>query len=237
MLFLKKTPMAIAATFLIGVSFSIAQERPGLDSQNSGVTRTSIPSVDMQVISRSLAMLPGNPPVIESLDIQDYQLDRIREIRQTFQTRMGSAAKSLAKASAADRRIGYERVFDELDQQLSSVLLPNQFTRLKEIAVQSFAVSPDGSIYLPNLLSLSSVQRKLGLTALEMNEMRKNAVAERKRLAKEIARLKKESHERQLDALTPEQRGRLDSIMGEPFDFQGYGPGQGGQFRKADDDH
>jgi Spy/CpxP family protein refolding chaperone len=221
---------------LFGISQAAAQDRR-INADSEPDNSTSIPAIDMQVISRGLAILQGMPSVVESLDIQDYQREQIKEIRSAYQKQMGSAAKAQARSTAEERRQAYQDVFKELDKKISNVLLPNQATRLKQIAVQSFSISPDGSTNLPNLLSLSYVQRELGLTSLELNEIRKNAVAEKKRLAEEIARLRQESQDRLLNGLTPEQRNRLDDLMGQPFDFEGYSPGRRGQFRKADDDH
>lgn len=193
---------------------------------------------DAQIISRALSILPGNEPVIAALDIQEYQMEQVREVLHELKKRMGQTAKETSRRSPEDRRAAYHDVFSDVDTELDNILLPHQTKRLKQIAVQSLAVSPvDGSLNLPNLVALPVVQNQLDLSAKQIDEMRELAKSEKERLIREIEELKTRSGQRLLNALTTQQQTQLTELMGEPFDFEGYVPGRGGRFRKASNDH
>ncbi len=227
-------PVAIAVVAVLFVgSNGIAQQGPNPES----VKKESVSTLN-SIVTRALVIIPGNRPLHDELEIQDYQLEDIKQLRYDFQRKMTEASKTMASAGGRTRQEKLRELVEELDEGLSESLLPHQTKRLREIAYQSFGVSPTtGSMNVVSLLSHRSLRDALGLSQAEIAALRKESKAEEKRLRKEIANLRRESQERLLGRLTAEQREKLDQMIGELFDFRGYAPSSGGQFRRLGDDH
>ncbi len=193
----------------------------------------------LRVMPRALSMIPGNPPVIEEIGLLDYQLEELQQIEYDFRKQLSDLARTSRNATAEDRQNSLDNAFADLEESVSKVLLPKQFERLRQVALQSLAISQvDGQMNLPNLLANAGVQKTLEIDARTISAMRSKMKEENERIANEIANLKREAEESVLQLIPEEKRTQLKELVGEPFDFQGYRSSKGGRFRQAkDDDH
>lgn len=193
----------------------------------------------LQIVPRALAMVPGNRPIIEELQLLDYQLEDLQQIEYTFRKSLGDYARTSKSKTVEQRKADYNRLYEKLDADMEQVLLPNQFQRIKQLALQSLALnSIDGRLSIPNLLANASVQKTLQIDAILLDQLRQQMKKENERVAVEIEKLKQEAEANVLAILPEDQRSALQEMIGEPFDFQGYRAGKGGRFRpKRDNDH
>jgi Spy/CpxP family protein refolding chaperone len=116
----------------------------------------------------------------------------------------------------------------ELEGKLKEVLLPHQFDRLKQIDVQS-RIQQRGA----SALSSGDLAEALSLTAEQKEKLEKRAEEVREELQEKIRQLQTEARDKMLDVLTPEQRAKLDELMGDTFEMrdEGFRSGGRGGFR------
>ena len=192
--------------------------------------------MDSRVVSRAMAMIQGNTPVIEELELLEFQLEQLKSLQYEMQRDLGKVAQTASKMSSSDRREQFDLLYADVAKQMESILLPRQFTRLMQISSQSFGINPaNGQADLANLVGSPVAQMQLGLPATRVSELRAKMLDENKRVAEEIERIKAEARERVLAVLTVEERQKLDQLVGEPFDFKGFRPGRGGRFTNKED--
>ena len=219
-------------------TISSAQE-PGKSStepQSTEPSKVDLALASPQVVSRSLQLVPGNAPVIEELELLEYQVEQVKQIQYDLQRALGEAAKTTAKMQGQEKKAAFEEIYKEVDGKLKSALLPDQFRRLKQIAIQSFGISNStGEVDVANLVSNSAIQRQLGLSNEKMKQVRARMLEEAKRMAAELERLRMEARNNVLEVLSDEERQQLDEMIGKPFDFKGFSPGRRGRFSNKED--
>jgi hypothetical protein len=117
------------------------------------------------------------------------------------------------------------------EQRMGEVLLPHQMKRLKEINVQQ-QVQRGG---LSGALS-GAMAEQLGITDEQREEMVAKAQELQQEMQEKIAKMRADAEEELKSLLTPEQRAKLEEMMGSKFDMPepqfggrgGFGQGQGG---------
>ena len=189
---------------------------------------------DLQIVSRAMAMLPGNRPVIKDLEILDYQVAQMKELQYEFRKASSDVSRDSAKLDRDGRIEAMENLYKEYDEKMGDILLPDQHKRLKQIAFQSVAVDPQtGTINVPRLLFLSGVRDKLAIDGKMSDKIREKTQEENERIKKKMLEMREESIKNILSVLSKEQREKLETMIGDPFDFQGYKMGQSGRFSKG----
>ena len=216
----------------------IASKEGSKTSEKSSFSRTEI-KARTQIVTRSLAIIPGNRPLIDELEILDYQIDQLKQLQYDFRQKLGEVVRESRdkKLDSAGREKLFLKALGEVDHELSEILLPHQKSRLKQVAFQSLGLTPNGEISIPNMLSNPMMRSQLPLKESTLIKIRRKLKEESKRVAEEIAKVKRESRERILEILTAEEKEELEKIIGPVFDFQGYVPSAGDRFRKSKDDH
>ena len=211
----------------------IKSSRPGSAAKNEkrGV------DAEVQVISRAMNLLVGNQLISKRLELADYQVDDLRRAKYDFHREMGKLAKEMKGKTQGERQKLVRTKFEGMQQKVEEILLPHQLDRLKQVAYQSMALNSDGSLNLGNLVANKVIQRELGIDSSTIKEIRKRVGEERKRLEEEIAKLKAESQQRILSTLSSSQKRKMEKLIGDPFDFEGYRVTRSGRLQKADSDH
>ena len=195
---------------------------------------------ELQIVSRAMAMVQGNKPVIAELEILDYQVKQMQELQYEFRKESSEVSRDSAKLDRNGRIDAIEKLYATYDKKIGEILLPNQAKRLKQLAFQSVAIDDKtGTINIPRLLFLNGVRDKLEITPELSEKIRLKTAEENERIMKKMLELREESMQNILGVLSKEQRDKLDSMIGNPFDFEGYRMGQGGRFSKGGvgDDH
>lgn len=179
--------------------------------------------------------------VQQELQLIDEQRDKLEavvddarqrigdEMRDMF-SQMGNLSNEERQARFEDVRARLEKLNKESESELKKVLLPHQFDRLKQISVQQ-RVQQQGA----NALTSGDLAEALDLTDEQREKLEKRAAEVQQELQDKIAQLRLEARDKMLDVLTPEQRAKLQSLMGDSFALRdgGFGPGgfqgRGGQ--------
>jgi hypothetical protein len=205
------------------------------DAENDGAGNSKS---NQLIVARALTLVPGNQPVIEELGLLDDQLEQVREIQNEYGRMTGEAARKMQKVDGLERRQMVQKIVDDIDTKPGEAMLPRQVARLKQLAIQSLAISrEDGSTSVANLVANATVRQQLGFSNETVEKVRAALKEENARLETEIERLKQESQQRVLQVLSEDEQRRLKERIGETFDFQGYVPGRGGRFRNIKNDH
>jgi Spy/CpxP family protein refolding chaperone len=108
----------------------------------------------------------------------------------------------------------------DLEARLKKELLPHQFERLKQIDVQS-RIQQRGA----GALTSGELAEALDLTDEQREKLEQRAAEVQEELQEKIAKLRIEARNKMLDVLTPEQRAKLESMMGDAFAMPEGGPG------------
>jgi Spy/CpxP family protein refolding chaperone len=157
---------------------------------------------------------------VELTDDQQKQLqtlgDTIRgEIRDEMQG-MFQGMRDLndedRQAKMAEIRARFEEINKDAESRIQKVLMPHQFDRLKQIDLQS-RIQRGGA----TALSEGELADTLGLTESQRDQIREKSEQVQKDLNEKIAQLRTDARNQLLDVLTPEQKAKLQSMMGSEF--------------------
>ena len=116
---------------------------------------------------------------------------------------------------------------EAMKAKLRDIVLPHQFERLEQLAIQ--LASSSGGIM--GALRSDTVTTKLGITNRQQDDLRSKASTAEDELRGKIAEIRAEASRKFLTNLTSEQQAKYKKMVGEPFVFvRGFGQGgRGGQ--------
>jgi|CXWL01.1.fsa_nt_gi Spy/CpxP family protein refolding chaperone len=158
---------------------------------------------------------------LELLDDQVQALDEITQRQRESGRDLFAGLQDLApEARDAKMREIFAKREAEMQQELDKVLLPHQSDRLKQLVAQYRA---RGGV--TQAIFSGDVATQLGISEEKQEELRQVADELRKELDEKMRQLRKDVDEQFLAKLTPQQQAQWKEIMGEPFEFQGGGPG------------
>jgi len=173
---------------------------------------------------------------IELTDDQGAELQTLAEsIRSEIGEEMQGMFQGMRELSDEERetrmteiRARFEEIGKDAESRMQKVLLPHQFDRLKQIDLQS-RLQRGGAA----ALSEGELAETLGLTETQRDELREKQEQVQKELDEKIGQLRVEARNQLLEVLTPEQRAKLEGMMGSDFALQEpqFGPpgGRGGR--------
>jgi Spy/CpxP family protein refolding chaperone len=156
-------------------------------------------------------------------EVVDETRNKMRdELRDLF-SQMGDLSDEERQERFAEIRSKAESINAAMEKRLKKVLLPHQFDRLKQIDLQA-------RIQQGGAAALTSGERgeTLGLTAAQREKLEQRAEEVQQELQEQIRQLRIEARAKILAVLAPEQRAKLESMMGDQFDALDQGPGFGG---------
>jgi Spy/CpxP family protein refolding chaperone len=182
------------------------------------------------------------PEVQDELQLVDEQRDKVMDVVEESRDQMrdemremfsgfGDLSEEERDARRDEIRSRFEAMNTDLESRLKKVLLPHQFDRLKQIGVQ-VRVQQRGA----SALSSGDLAEALSLTDEQKEKLEQRAEEVREEMQEKIRQLQAEAREKMLDVLTPEQRAKLEQLMGDAFELRDDGPfgGRGGGFRGDD---
>jgi Spy/CpxP family protein refolding chaperone len=157
--------------------------------------------------------------------------DEMRQEMQGMFEGMRDLSDDERQAKFGEIRSRFEEINKDAEARMQKVLLPHQFDRLKQIDLQS-RLQRGGA----DALSEGELAETLGLTESQREQIREKSEEVQKDLNEKIAQLRVDARKQLLEVLTPEQRAKLESMMGSDFalpeqQFGGRGGrgGRGGQ--------
>ena len=188
---------------------------------------------NLTIIARAMTMVQGNTPLIKELELLDYQIKQMQQLQYDMAKAMAEISKSNVGKDRNERIDALNNYYRDYEIKLGEILLPHQLKRLKQITFQSVAMDAKGNLDYTRLLFDRSVMKALDVDIKTFEKLRAKTIEERQKLNEEIERLKRESEERILAVLDKEKRLKLETMLGERFDFEGYRLGSGGRFSKV----
>lgn len=182
-----------------------------------------------------LVQLEHNRELQQELEIADYQIEQLKEIREATkaQERELSAnyREQLRSGSRPEAQQQYMKTLQELRkdsiEQCEEVFLDHQRKRLNQVVQQQLAQYSNGGFAAnqrtsinPNSLNFAlNFARQLELSPEEAEALREKVEEERAALLEEYRRLEAKALERILESLPADKRRELREIAGEPYDF------------------
>lgn len=161
------------------------------------------------------------PEVRKELDIMDAQMEQITKARtemekgikdQVSKIMEGGFDPSKAKEMAEMIRAQRSAVEDQINEQL----LPAQVQRLKEVALR-MQMKQVGTV---GMLGRKDIKEALGLSDDQVKALEQKAEELDKEMKKRVEELKKKAQAELLNELNPDQRKKLDEMLGKEFDYQ-----------------
>ena len=152
----------------------------------------------------------------------------MRDQMQGMFQQMRDLSPEERRARFDEIRTQFEKMRTDAEARLEKILLPHQLERLKQIELQ-------GRLQQGGAAALSGGQlaEALGLTPEQQDQLRQKAEEVQQEMQQKIVQLRAEAREKLLEVLTPEQRAKLESMMGDQFDLPDRGPRgrmRGGRF-------
>lgn len=179
------------------------------------------------------AMLLMNPKVREELELVDDQVAEIEEL----QTKMREEAMSLFQRGGGggggnfeDARAKMEQMSKDFEADINEILLPNQRTRLKQLANQMRVRGRNGAG--GGLLENEEIKKELDITPEQEEKLKEEADKAAEFIRTETAKIQKKAMEKVLGVLDEGQRKKYREMVGDDFDFgnpmQQFGQGMRG---------
>jgi hypothetical protein len=166
-------------------------------------------------------MLIRDPAVQAELGLSPEQIDQVRAAVRAVDRDLW-VLRDVSPAEGVPRQ---DKLVAQVSAALKTALEPQQRQRFDQLLIQARGVGG---------LSRPSVAKRLGLSAEQLEQMRKlqaetaAAVAELEKQAdgnvspglnEQTAQLRADSQQRLGEVLTAEQRQRLAALVGKPFEF------------------
>lgn len=182
--------------------------------------------VNREEVQKELALLPDQTDALRKVN------ESMRGERPDFDFRNASEDERAAFMTKMQAQMA-ERT-KVAKEQLEELLLPDQFERLEQIAIQVAGVAA---------LTSPSLAEKLGLTKETTDKMTKDveASAEQGRemmnaamrdrdfegVREKVEAMRKELNDKLIAHLSGEQKAKYEELMGKPFELAALPPGRG----------
>jgi Spy/CpxP family protein refolding chaperone len=175
------------------------------------------------------AFLLGQESVQKDLKLSDDQIAKVKD----FEQKRREALSGLRDLSQEERQKKMEEQNKADHKAIAEILKPEQVKRLKQIAWQ---------LQGPQALANEEVSTALGLSADQKDKLKKIGDDMRTQMRelfqagggeearKKMEELRKNTSDKMMEVLTPEQKTKLKELTGEPFKGEIQRPGRrGGQ--------
>lgn len=178
-----------------------------------------------------------NEDVRKEIDFLPEQQEKVEALQRAQREEMRNQFQGFRDLSEDERRERFQNLRTEmeernkkLDADLKEILLPQQYTRLNQIALQQ-RIQRAGTVN-----ALTSEELGLNVTDEQKAKLEELSKEAEKELQDKIAKARAEAVEKILGGLTPEQRSKAKEKLGAEFRMTqprfgqpGQGPGQGGR--------
>jgi Spy/CpxP family protein refolding chaperone len=167
--------------------------------------------------------------VRKELEIVDEQMEKMRELQSSLRDEMREMFSGLRDLNEEERRAKFEELREkmetkrkEIETKVGEVLLPHQKDRLKQIGLR-MQMRYRGTSGLLN----DRLADELGITEEQKKRLQAAAEKAREELEEKTQKLRDEAREKILSELTPEQRKKLEDLLGDEFE-----PSRDNNFRR-----
>jgi Spy/CpxP family protein refolding chaperone len=165
--------------------------------------------------------------VQQEIQLVDEQRDKVMKVaeesREKMRAEMRDMFEQMRDLSDEERRERFGEIRSKMEEmnagvetQLKKALLPHQLQRLKQIDLQvRMQQRGEGG------LSSRTVAEVLELSDEQREKLEQRAEEVRQELQEKVRQAQSEAREKLLDVLTPEQKAKLEEMMGDAFQLQG----------------
>jgi len=201
----------------------------GTDAGGGLVFGNSGPNSVMRLGGGGLQMFDPNnwgsllniPEIRQELDIMDAQMEEITQSRKDLEKQIREQVNQMmeggfdpSKAKEMAEMMRTQRA--AIDEQISQQLLPGQVRRLREVALR-LQMKQAGTV---GLLGRKDIMEALDITPEQLEALKKKSATLDEELKKRMEELKKKAQAELLGELKPEQRRKLEEMLGKDFDYQ-----------------
>jgi Spy/CpxP family protein refolding chaperone len=165
----------------------------------------------------------------KELKLDPEQVASLLTILRETGEQMRGLYEGLGNLTEEERRARFESMNEKIKEiakstlaKVKEVLQPQQLDRLNQIKLQLQMRRGGG------MVDADAVSAALELSDADRNKLRERERKIAEELREKIAQLQQEARAQVLETLTPEQRAKLDTMLGEPFEFQWGQKGLGG---------
>jgi len=160
--------------------------------------------------------------VQQEIQLVDEQRDKVMKVAEESREEMRGMFEEMRDLSDEERRERFGEIRTKMEEmnanvetQLKKALLPHQLQRLKQIDLQvRMQQRGEGG------LSSRTVAEALELSDEQREKLEKKAEEVRQELQEKIRQAQAEAREKMLEVLTPEQKAKLEELMGDAFQLQ-----------------
>ena len=190
--------------------------------------------METQFFMSQLMMLGHDEGLRNELEVVDEQVDDLKELAKNYQKDMMSfysdnkeLLEGMQKSALGDNPEDAQEMVKKFQKKnaefsqgymdkLEEVLFPHQIERLKQIAKQQ-------QMKLTNKYSdefgiAASLSKELGLTAEQEEQLNETIKDARQEYYDTVETAKKKALDRIMGTLTPEQKEKMEEIIGDDFD-------------------
>lgn len=190
----------------LGTVSEVPDDRPLI-----GFTLPRMPADEMQSLH--------DASVLKDLEIVDEQRDEIEAIQLSYNERfqvlvrkmMSSGTDSATQEKLTKELLDFHR---ERTDALSSILLPHQLVRVKQVTIQNTIEYSGG---LAAAVNQGELAKRLNISDEQKEQLKKIQTELQKEISKKTLECKEAARKRVLESFSAEQRRQLKEMTGEKF--------------------
>lgn len=152
----------------------------------------------------------NNPSVQKDLQLVDEQMDQINQINKDFGEKIRDKVLELRNGDSSGLMELIGDLKEKQNQQIESILLPNQQARLKQVSRQMKLKRLGSERALTDALA-----EDLGITDEQKKSIKNKAKELQSELEKKFAELKAKAKKELFEELTKEQQSKLEELLGD----------------------
>lgn len=182
--------------------------------------------VNREDVQKELALLPDQTDALQKVN------EKMRGERPDFDFRNASEEERAAFMTKMQAQMA-ERT-KVAKEQLEELLLPDQFERLEQIAIQAAGVAALASPGLAEKLGLAKettdkMAKDVEASAEKGREMMNAAMRDRdfEGVREKVEAMRKELNDKLIAHLSDEQKAKYEELKGKPFELAAMLPGRG----------
>lgn len=166
--------------------------------------------------SSNLGLL-SNPDVRESIEMVDDQYEDLQKLNGDIQKKLVEQIRDFDFSGKSKEEVAEQirKMQQDANEELESVLLPHQTTRLSQIFLQNQLRRRS----LAMILTSDPAKSDLEISDSQAEKLLEAEKEIEKDLEEQIAKLREEARGKLLDELKPEQKEKAEDMIGEMFKF------------------
>jgi hypothetical protein len=163
------------------------------------------------------AMLLGRKDVQDELELIDDQIEQLQNLRNDTDMReMFSSVRDLPREEQmAKIRQLMEDAQKKTQKKIDEILLPHQAKRLQQLA---FQFQMQGG--LTRAIRSDDLRQQLNISDAQREQLEEKSREMEEKIRQQVTEIRRKAQEELMRELTPEQRAKINAMIGEPFEFQ-----------------